>query len=319
MAVTISFEDTYEALVAGDLSGQAGYTEIAPASGHTVNVNAGSQLVGTNSVTLASAGGATTSIAVESAIGATRGTNDFWRLTFRVKVLDTAQNGRSTSIVMTAGAVVVDSWTTDALDVGFEYNSGTALVDMRVWDSESTPSAGAGNVIAGVFSPGGSGAQIRVDITSGDRYTVEVDADNDGEGWVAVRSGLIVAANRAITRFSYVSSGATFASTTHFYDNVRFLAITNPTQIALQYRQERQIAVTAASRNGDRIEITAQITDLTTGAALAIRPLSADISLMDPAPGQNIREKINALLDDELRRYDYEQRVGDLVGHQRVA
>lgn len=311
MAVTQHIKNTYETptYATGNLDTQDGYAKVGT-GGNTMFVIATALLGGAQAVAFRHAG-PTGAIAYEKSVTA-RGASERWRIIWKVHIKSTATNNRFSNLGLTKGAVNLTTFATDALDVGFRIDTGTGKVDVLISDNAFPPS-GAPDVKADQFDDDTT-VRMRVDIFGDNTYALFLDSNNDGEGWTQIASGTLVSGNEAIDRFNWGHEGTTDTDDTHLYDDLTIVKITDDTAISLGERQRRVAVVSSTPAiSGENVEFNVDIRDELTGDTVAAnRLVTVPLTVFDNAPGESNELRLASFLEEELRRYDREQRISSM-------
>ena len=219
----------------------------------------------------------------------------------------------------------------DELRIGFSAGASDLAYANTAFSLNFARSTTAGKVRLDVYEQGGviwgddvatlgQKFMIRVSLPPGENFTVAVDDDMDGEGWVGVRSGSIVTGKGAISRVQVIAEGGTTGDDLLKVDAIRIVQYGDYKKVIFGDQPQRMAKLTAATggtvaTNGV-VTLTADVYDEVTGVVVdSGRTETMHVSELDPAIAAG---RIDAALQKIVNLYDKEQRVAEVntSGHE---
>lgn len=303
--LTAGFE-VNEGYAAGELDTQVGWTKRG-AGTQDLHVIVGSVMDGVQSIAIKNAD-VTTRCGYEKTITARVASTDEMRFFWRFKVDAAASTGNRIWFGACAGAYSGDFTNADGAFLVAVKDSGTD-VTIEVLDSAGTATY-TGRIAQGVK------CGFRVDIFKSDTWALMIDTDNDGEGWAPVHTGTLVTGEYNFDRvFVGLDAGSSPDDSLHF-DALTVTLLGTYAKVSFGDQPQRMAKLTAATRLGEIVTLTADVYDEVTGLVVDTGlTTTMNVSELDPAIAS---VRVDAALQRIITVYDNASRVTELntSGHE---
>ena len=308
--------ETAPGYAASDLDTQVGWAKVAGSGTQDLFVVVGSLMSGVQSLAMRNAAAVTPAAYEKAATAARVASTDVWRVTWEAKVDAGAGTGEKFWVGGTAGA---------SSSAAFGNGNTTAGFQVAVADNGTTVTiTTAGNEgqtnYAGLIALGAR-ATMRVEIAANNTFQVLIDTDNDGEGWVAVHTGTLVAGNEAISYLHVGVDAGTSPNDTLHIDNIRVVLVGAMVKVNFTERRQRMAKVKtdiAAVTEGGVVTFAVDVYDIMTGEIVAAAR-SATLPLEAFQPGDAARRAIDREMERQLSGFEYEERVTEFVASAHEA
>jgi len=308
--VTQRLDEDFETLTAAaDLDGQGSWAKMAGSGTADLFVIANATLGGAQAIAVRNA--AAGLIGYEKSIGVTRvsGT-DLWIVTWKVRINSGATDGETFWLTLSAGAGSLYNGVdgNNALAIGFRKVTGNVFI--RYADDSS---AGFQELSAAVGEDDTT-LRLMLTINPDDVYSLSLDANDDGQGWVPLRSGRLKSGNEAISRASWQASVPASADDTILADNLWLTSYDDLVKVSFEDTPAKRIAKivsSGAEENGDNTDITVDVYDVLTGevvnSGMVVSMPTADL-LSSDAP-----VRVDRAIQRALTRWEGANRVVTLA------
>ena len=300
---------TFEATALGSIAGGAdGYTAVG-AGNDTLDVVAGSELVGVNSITWVHvAGSDSATTALSRTLAAARASGARFRHSWWCKV-KTGAGSDPTYLSLTDAAFDPTTYATCGIRVAVREN-GT---DMEVMVNDNANTDAADPTALTPLLDLGVATLFVIDVNTDDTYELWAD---QGAGKISLRSGTLIAGNVLLAREVFWQAANTVPSSRFYFDQSCTVTPRADTKAVLRSHRSYFGEITAATVVGDTLSITTTIYDAETTLALwtydDVLPKSA---ASGEAKDKGL-EQLDAAVAKALALYGAQANAAGIIGHE---
>lgn len=319
MAVDLIEGYDHEALGLGNVNGVGGYTA-GGAGNDTLDVVAGRQLVGVNSLTWTLVAGNDGQCSFYSqTIASTRASGARWRFSFHAKALAALGASAVGWLSLTDAAFVEfvspsTGLTTDGLRIGI-YGDGVTAMSVQVNDNESSSITSPRNVTPAAGLLLNRDTLFVVDVNADDTYELWCD---QGSGRVSLTTGTLISGNTLIQRYVVWNAASTIVSNAIYYDEFYIVTPRADTPATVRDHLPAYGKITAATLSADKatVAVTTTIYDAQTTLALATFDETIPASWISGEPKDDTRGKLDGIVARALQAYQNTRNASAIIGHE---